>query len=200
MKKEELLTLGVDEEVVKKILEINGKDIEKHKTLTDKEKENAEKLATELEGVKTQLAGANEQIQSFEKMDIEGIKNSVKEWETKYQTDTEALKTQMQEKDYSSAIDKYLGQHEFISEFSKKAFINEFKAKEFKLENDKFLGADDFIKEFKEANQGVFKVEEVKEANPTEIPQVQPTYTYTPNGGGSQVDLATQARNAVMGL
>jgi hypothetical protein len=131
-------------------------------------------------------------------MDIEGIKNSVKEWETKHQTDTEALKTQMNQQKYDFSVDKYLSGHEFTSDFSKKAFMQEFKAKEFKLEDGKFLGADDFINEFKTSNEGVFKVEEVKVDNP--VPPVAPTYIYSPNGGGEGgKDLASMALNAVLG-
>lgn len=196
MKKEELLALGIDEEVARKILEINGKDIEKHKSIAEKVNQDKEALATELEGVKTQLSEANTQIQGFKDMDIEGIKKSADDWKAKYEADTEALRTQMKQKEYDFSVDKYLGQHEFVSEFTKKAFMQEFKAKEFKLEEGKFLGADDFIKEFKASNEGVFKAEVSND--PT--PQTPPTYTYSPAGGNSSnADLATQALNAVLG-
>lgn len=199
MKKEELLNLGIDEEVAKKILEINGKDIEKQKANTEKEKEEAEKIKTELEGTKAQLSEANTKIEEFKSMDIEGIKKSADEWKAKHEADTKALQDNINSMQYDFATEKYLSQFEFVSEFTKKAFINEFKAKEFKLENDKFLGADDFIKEFKEANEGVFKVEKQVETPP--VPPTQPAYTYTPKGGDTgNVDLATQALNAVMGI
>ena len=50
---------------------------------------------TELKGVQAQLTAANQQIKSFEGMDVEGIKQKTAEWETKYNTDTQQLKDQL---------------------------------------------------------------------------------------------------------
>ena len=197
MKRDFLKNLGLTDEQVNSIMAENGKDIEKHKADLDKAKQESEKINTELQGVKTQLDDANKQIQDFKDMDIEGIKKSADDWKAKYDADTEALKKQMSMKEYDYSLDKYLSGHEFVSDFTKKAFIEEYKNKELKLENGKFLGGDDFIKEFKEANAGVFK--EVKTES-TPNGSNPPVYTYQPKGGqeGGQ-DLAAQALAAVMG-
>lgn len=193
MKREFLKELGLSEEQVNSIMTENGKDIEKHKTDLEKVKQEATKTVTELEGLKTQLKEANAQIQGFKNLDIEGIKKSVDDWKAKYKEDTEKLKAQIAQKDYDFSLEKYLGKHEFTSDFAKKAFIEEFKKKELKFEEGKFLGADEFINEFKNANAGVFK-EEVTE------PATTSTYTYKPKGSStSGGDLAAQALAAVKG-
>ena len=61
-------------------------------------------LTTERDGLKAQLAEAGNEIKSYKDMDIEGIKKKAAEWETKYNTDTEALKTQLSEAQYGFAV------------------------------------------------------------------------------------------------
>ena len=175
MKRERLKELGLNDEQINEVMSEHGKTVEKHKTLSDNAK-------TELAGVKTQLKEANTQIQGFKDMDIESIKKSADDWKTKYETDTKALKEQINQKEYNFNLEKYIAQHEFISDFTKNAFIEEFKKKEFKIEDGKFLGADDFIKTFKESNAGVFK-----EADNTQQENKDNTYTYNPKGGSTIV-------------
>lgn len=145
-------------QVEAKLNEINAKitDKVKHVRFTDlsegnyvaKEKHNA--TVTELSGVKKQLEDANKEIQSYKDMDIEGVKKSAKEWEDKYNTDTQNLKDQLAQQERSHQTDRYLDTvglrpGAMYREFVRKAFD----AKEFKLDGEKFLGADDFIAELK---------------------------------------------------
>ena len=173
MKREFLKELGLEDTIIDKIMAENGKDIEKHKVLVEKEKQVSEKLKEELEGVKVQLVDANTQIEEFKGMDIESIKKSADEWKTKYETETQALIDNLAKKDYEYAVSEYLNNFDFVSDFTKKAFMQEFILQDFKLENGKFLGGDDFIKDFQKNNVGVSK-EEVEQA-----PQENP-YIYTP--------------------
>lgn len=113
-------------------------------------KEKLDAKITELSGVKKQLDDANKEIQSYKDMDIEGVKKSAKEWEEKYNTDTQNLKDQLAQQERSHQTDRYLDTvglrpGAMYREFVKKAFD----AKEFKLDGEKFLGADDFIAELK---------------------------------------------------
>lgn len=110
------------------------------------DKEKYDTKATELSGVKKQLEDANKEIQSYKDMDIEGVKKSAKEWEDKYNTDTQELKDQLEQQERSHQTDRYLDTvglkpGAMYRDFVKKAF----EAKEFKLDGEKFLGADDFI-------------------------------------------------------
>lgn len=179
MKKEELIALGIDEEVARKILEINGKDIEKYKGQANKVNQDLEKYKAENEGLKTQLSEANTQIQSFKEMDIDGIKASAEEWKTKYETDTKALNEKIAAKDYDYAIKDFMSNYKFIDDDVKETVINKFKAKEFKLEEGKFLGGEDFMKDYKENHKSLFVPDKQQEP----IPQiVKPTGGNNPGG------------------
>ena len=179
MKKEELIALGIDEEVTRKILEINGKDIEKYKGQANKVNQDLEKYKAENEGLKTQLSEANTQIQSFKEMDIDGIKASAEEWKTKYETDTKALNDKIAAKDYDYAIKDFMSNYKFIDDDVKETVINKFRSKEFKLEEGKFLGGEDFMKEYKENHKSLFVSDEPQEP----IPQiVKPTSGSNPSG------------------
>ena len=145
-------------QVEEKLNEINAKitDKVKHVRFTDLSegnyvsKEKFDTKVTELKGVQQQLTDANNEIQSYKDMDIEGVKKSAQEWEEKYNTDTQALKDQIAQQERSHQTDRYLDTvgikpGAMYREFVKKAF----EAKEFKMEGDKFLGADDFIASLK---------------------------------------------------
>lgn len=141
-------------QVEAKLNEVNAKitDKVKHVRFTDLSegnyvsKEKFDTKVSELKGVQQQLTDANKEIQSYKDMDIEGVKKSAQEWETKYNTDTQALKDQIAQQERSHQTDRYLDTvglkpGAMYRDFVKKAF----EAKEFKLEGEKFLGADDFI-------------------------------------------------------
>lgn len=151
MKREFLKDLGLEDEVINKIMTENGKDIEKHKTEKDAYK-------TKYDDTKKLLDDANTTIQSYKDMDVEGIKKSAEDWKTKYETDTAALNNKIAQQEYEHQADKYLNKYEFSSNLVRSAVLNQFKEKNFKLENDTFLGADDFMKQLQESEPGIFKV------------------------------------------
>lgn len=203
MKKEELIALGVDEEIAKKIMAINGADIENAKSKADKSQE-IEKLQSELESKDKMLNEANSQIEKFNGMDIEGIKKEAESWKTKYsefeanaKVEKEAFEKKLAEQQYDFRVKEYLGQHKFTNDFVKDAFEKTFKEQGFKLgEDGNFLGADDYIKGFQEKNPGVFAVE----APPSNEPQIQQFSAATSGGAtpvkGMSVLEAMKAANA----
>ena len=77
MKKEELIALGVEEEVAKQILVINGRDIEKHKKLAEAYRIDMEK--------------ANDELEKYKGVDIDSLNKQIEDWKVKYDTDTQAL-------------------------------------------------------------------------------------------------------------
>lgn len=145
-------------QVEEKLNEVNAKIPDKvnHVRFTDLSegnyvsKEKFDTKVTELKGVQQQLADANKEIQSYKDMDIEGVKKSSKDWEEKYNKDTQALKDQIAAQERSHQTDRYLDTvgikpGAMYREFVKKAF----ESKEFKLDGEKFLGADEFIASLK---------------------------------------------------
>ncbi len=101
---------------------------------------------TELKGVKHQLADANAQIKSFEDQDVDGIKAKVSEWEQKYNTDTQALKDQMDALNRSHAEEMFLSGYKFTSKAAKNGVLDELRSKKFQLDDKgTFLGAKEFM-------------------------------------------------------
>ena len=94
---------------------------------------------TELTGIKTQLADANKEIQSYKDMDIEGIKKSAQEWETKYKTDTAALNDKLTAQERKHQTDMFLSGYKFTSKAAQAGIRMEFDKKEFKLEDGVFV-------------------------------------------------------------
>ena len=117
-------------------------------------------LETERNGLKEQLTTANTEIQSYKDMDIDGIKQKAADWETRYNTDTQALQQQLQDQAYGYAVDKAIGSVKFSSAAAKKAFTADLKAKDLKLEDGKLLGLDDYVKTYRETDPDAFAVEE----------------------------------------
>lgn len=123
-------------------------------------KEKFDAKETEIVGLKEQLTKANTEIQSYKDMDIESIKQSVTDWETKYNTDTQALQDKLAKKDYEYKVKDKVSGLKFTSESAKKSFMADLIAKDLKLENDTILGFDDFVKSYKETDPNAFENEQ----------------------------------------
>ena len=163
MKREDLQAKGLTDEQIDFVMAENGKDVEKVKTkLTAAE--------TARDGYKEQLESANETIQSYKDMDIDGIKRSNADWEAKYNADTKALQDRLDGQAYDFALKEFVNGYQFTSDLVKEAVIAQLKAKEFKLNDGKFLGAEDFMKQLKEANPSAFVEEETKPQPTITIP------------------------------
>lgn len=114
---------------------------------------------TERDTLKTQLAEANETIKGFEGLDIDGIKKAAADWETKYNTDTQALKDQLAAKEYEFSVQNAVAGMTFSSVSAKRAFIADLTAKKLPVQEGKLLGLDDFVKTYKESDPDAFAPE-----------------------------------------
>lgn len=142
-------------------------------------KANIQSLTTERDGLQTQLSEANTTIQAYKDLDIEGIKQSAANWETKYNTDTQALQEQLEKTKYGYAVKQAVSGLKFSSESAKKAFVEELTGKKLPLEGEKLLGLEDFTKSYKETDPGAF------------APEVEPpTFTM---GGTSKTQIGSEA-------
>ena len=140
-------------------------------------------LTTERDGLKAQLSNANTAIQSYKDMDIDGIKQSAADWENKYNTETNALKEQLENVQYGHAVETAVGGMKFTSESAKKAFMADLTAKKLPIQEGKLLGLEDFTKGYKEADPGAFA--------PTE-----PTPTFT-TGSGQKTQAGTASESSL---
>ena len=151
-------------------------------------KEKFDAKETEISGLKEQLKNANNEIQSYKDMDVDSIKQSVSDWETKYNKDTKELQDKLIKKDYEYKVKEKVSGLKFTSESAKKSFMADLMAKDLKLENDTILGFDDFVKNYKETDPNAFESE-----------QKQPQFSNGNNSG--KVDLSnTDALRKAMGL
>lgn len=116
-------------------------------------------LTTERDGLQTQLTDANAAIQSYKDMDIDGIKQSAANWETKYNTDTQALRDQLDATKYGYAVEQAITGMKFTSDSAKKAFTADLTAKKLPIQDGKLLGLEDFTKSYKETDPGAFAPE-----------------------------------------
>lgn len=136
--------------------------MDQHSADVGKLKNDLATVTTERDTLKTQLGEANTQIQSYKDMDIDGVKQAAKDWETKYNTDTQALKDQLADQSYGYAVERSVAGLKFSSAAAKKQFVADLKAKKLPLQEDKLLGMDDYVKQYQEADPDAFAPEDDK--------------------------------------
>ncbi len=165
------------------IMDENGRDIEA-------KNREIETLTTERDGLKTQLDDANSTIKSYKDMDVDGIKQSAADWEAKYNTETQALKNQLEAEKYGFAVKESVGKLKFSSESAKKAFVSDLMAKKLPLQEGKLLGLEDFTKAYQESDPEAFLPED-EEKTP---------YATRGGGGGGSLLKGDAALRAAFGL
>ena len=101
MKKQDLIELGIAEEVADKIFALHGKDITKHQTAAETAKAEADTL-------KAQLAEASKQIEGFKGMDIEGVKKAADEWKAKAETSEKEAAEKIYNYKFDNRLEKKL--------------------------------------------------------------------------------------------
>lgn len=177
MKRSFLKELGLDSEVVDKVMAENGKDIEKYKT-------DIEDYVDEIKELKAGKVDVSKEIEKAIKKKEEEYKERFEKAD-KYDSvfqELETLKKDNASKEYAKKVEKFFEENkvDFTSSIAKEAILNKFKEKDFKLNEDKFgEDASKFIKELQESNKDAFKDLEKESSNQTQ------TYTYTPKGGNT---------------
>ena len=102
MKREDLKKLeGLTDDVIDKIMALHGQDIERYKSAADQAK-------AEIDGLKAQLAEANQTIEGFKKLDVEGIKAAADEWKAKAEKAQKDAEAQIQALKFDHALDAAL--------------------------------------------------------------------------------------------
>lgn len=122
-------------------------------------KDKFDAMQTERDGLKIQLETANTTIQSYKDMDIDGIKQSAKDWETKYNTETQKLRDKLADMEYSRTVETAVSGLKFTSAAAKKAFVADLTAKKLTAQDGKLLGLDDFVSAYKQNDPSAFASE-----------------------------------------
>lgn len=151
MKREFLEGLKLEKETIDNIMSEYGKSLNQSKNEIDN-------LTKERDSLKTQIEDANKQIQSYKDMDIDSIKKSAEDWETKYNDLVKAQDDAKKESIRNERTNAFFNEVKFASESAKAGVIAAFNQKDFKYdeETNKFLGASEWLEDLKTKDSGAF--------------------------------------------
>lgn len=160
-----------------KVAELTKQVAENYKTVAEFDKKVG-RLETERDGLQSQLDTATENLKKFEGLDADALKNEVAEAKKKAKDAEDALKTQLEERDYNDALKACMAGVKFSSSAAKAAVMEQIRKQGLKRDGDKLLGFDDAIKTIKEADPDAFAAEEDPNTPP-------PAKVTTKLGGGT---------------
>lgn len=171
MKREELKSMGLNDEQVQKIMDIHGADIEKQKSLIYT-------LTAERDSLKQTLAEANTKLEGYDPQ----WKDKADQAQNEAQAQVEKIKRGYLLKEKTAGL-------KFSSESARRAFLADLEAKNLPIQEDQLLGLDDFVKKYRESDPGAFVSEEK--------PPVFSGPTPGPAGAGTAKDQANAAFRAI---
>jgi len=159
--KEILKDLNPSNDVIDKIMSINGADINAVKDV----------LNGNISSLQSQIADRDKDIADLKKTagDNADLNKKFEELQSKYDTETAAFKAQIEKRDYTDALRTAISDNKikFTSKAAEKYFYSEAESKKMKLENGKLTGFDDFYKSQKEADASAFVADDNSSANNT---------------------------------
>ena len=153
MKREFLDGLGLDREIVDKILTENGNDIEREKAKTLQAKADLADLQQKLTDAQTELAKAKETSGNAEE-----TRKQLEELQGKYDTNTKALQEKITKRERMDAAEAFIAEHnlKFSSKSARSAFLTGLLGKEYEVKDGKFDCDDSYIKEQQAADPEAF--------------------------------------------
>lgn len=121
MKKEELVALGITEDVAAKVLEMNGKDIEHAKgVITTAKDKTISDLTTERDDFKTRLTNAEETLKSFEGIDPQKIQQEIQDYKKRAEDAEADFAKKMTARDQRDWIKTKLDEYGVASPYARK--------------------------------------------------------------------------------
>lgn len=122
-----------------------------------------EKLKDKNSNLEKTLNEYNTTIENYKKVDVEGLKNELKEWQDKY----ENANKEYMEKINKNLLEKEFSKFKFTSNTAKNSIFNQaFTSEKISFDGDKVNGIDDFIKIIKEQDPDAFVIEQEEEEKP----------------------------------
>lgn len=177
MKREFLKELGLEKEAVEQIMTEHGKDVEGLK-------QQISTLETEKENLSGQLAEANQQMEDFKSMDIEGIQRAAEEWKTKAEAAEAKAKADVEKLQFEYALNTALAGAKAREPKAVAALLD---MDGLKLNGNEIVGLKDQLEKLKTEKDFLFE-------NDEKTPQIIRGTT------GSASDEDDAAIRAVMGL
>lgn len=149
MKRNQLKDLGLDENQIKAVMDLNGEDINNAKSGNDA-------IVEENNALKAQIAERDKDLKNLRKnaKDNEELSNSYKKLETKYKNDTADLTNKLNQTRLTSAVDRALSASKVRDTKAIKGFLDMNKVK---LDDQGNLsGLDEQIKEIRQTAPYIF--------------------------------------------
>ena len=149
MKRDQLKDLGLDENQIKAVMDLNGEDINNAKSGNDA-------IVEENNALKAQITERDKDLKNLRKnaKDNEELSNSYKELETKYKNDTADLTNKLNQTRLTSAVDRALNASKVRDTKAIKGFLDMDKVK--LDEQGNLSGLDEQIKEIHQTAPYVF--------------------------------------------
>lgn len=182
MKKQDLIDLGIAEDVAEKVFALHDKGLEPFKT-------KLSTAETEVKGLKDQLKEASTQIESFKGLDIEGVKKSADEWKAKAETAQAEAAKQLAALKFDHALEGALSAAKVKNPRAVKALIDSNGLK-FNETDGSIIGLDDQLKKVKESDAYLFSDE-------TPTPRIVAGGNNQPVVGNPSLDAARMAAGLV---
>lgn len=182
MKTEDLQALGLNEDQIKKVFELNGKDVKAEQKKT----ENAEK---ERDNWKERAETAEKTLKDFDGVDVEGLNKQIADWKEKAEKAEKDFQQQIYDRDYDDALKTEMEDIKFTSEAAKRAIMAEVKAAGLKLKDGKILGLTDLLNQIREKDASAFEPDKTP-AKFTDVPKGQKPGS----GGKSMKDMSLDER------
>lgn len=183
MTREELKAMGVPEEMLGGILDLNSRDIGKAKGKTDEQK-------NEIESLKQQIAEKNEMISNLEAAqgDTEQLKSEIEKYKTAEKERADAEKAAQLDAILTQTAADAVKNRKFVNDVTKNYYIGELK-KAISDKNNAGKSASDLFESMTRDAEGVF-------ANP----QHEPLQISGVDGNWQASDNAERQMRAAMGL
>ena len=163
MKTEELIALGLTDEQAKKVFELHGKGISKFQ-------KEAEDLKAQNQSLQKQLDTANETLDKFKDVDVEGIKAEVETYKKQAEDAKRDYENKLRTRDQDAWLQGKYDEYGVASPYARKSLSAEIRDEKdgLKWKDGSFLGFDDFMKSAKEKDSGLYKTKEEQEAEKKE--------------------------------
>lgn len=108
MKTEELKELGLDEETIKKVFALNGKDVESIKKQLEAKEKELETSNSEKSTMQKNVDELKEQLKAFDGVDVQGLNSKIKELQTKMDEQAKAFEGEKLERAFQEKLDSFI--------------------------------------------------------------------------------------------
>ncbi len=194
MKREFLEELGIEKEVIDKILETNNQELEKYKKQAENSKNDNTVLQNQLKEIEQKFTELQTSAANAEE-----LKKQLEAMQQKHKKETEEFQNQIAQRDYKDAMKYAIEKNniKFTSEMAKRAYLEELQKANLTIKDGSLDGFEEFHKKQIEADSNAFVLDNTQGQKPHFMPPMNS------NGGGSTPSLGTayaQKFNNTLGI